>query len=121
MDATLHFASGLDISFSSSWCVPGRPISLTWLELEGDNGYLTVNNDGIEIELHAASGPWPAGRTSLGEADLPAPASFHLNGEAYWLEDAHFLRWATGGAEPPITAERAFSPATRYERCAEAA
>jgi predicted dehydrogenase len=102
--ATLVMPGGLPVAFESSWCVPGHPLSTTTLEVEGDNGTLRVDNQGITLALQDARSGLPAGTTELGEPDLPQPAGFYLNGEAYALEDAHVLRWATGGPPPPITA-----------------
>jgi len=95
------------VTFESSWAVPGHPISVTTATVEGDNGTLHVHNAGLRLELAAAHAGFPAGTTVLREADLPQPASFVFNGEAYALEDAHVLRWLTGGPAPPITAAAA--------------
>ena len=43
------------------------------------------------------------------EADLPQPARFYVNSEGYYLEDADFLRWVTGGPAPSIALEAALS------------
>lgn len=92
-----------DVVFESSWCVPGLPISATKLTIEGSNGTMRVDNDGLLLDLQQPGCGLTAGETRLGEADLPQPASFFFNGDAYYLEDAHFLRWVTGGPAPPIT------------------
>jgi predicted dehydrogenase len=102
--ATIETPGCPTVEFESSWCVPGHPVSRTTMEVEGPNGTLRVDNDGLEIELHEPRGGLPAGRTTIPDAALPQPARFTLNGEAYSLEDAHFLRWVTGGPVPPITA-----------------
>jgi predicted dehydrogenase len=102
--ATLAMPGGVDVAFASSWCVPGYPISSTRIEIEGTDGRLAVDDQGLAVDLDAPRGGFPAGRTALGEPDLPEPAPFFFNGEAYALEDAHVLRWATGGPTPPVTA-----------------
>ena len=91
--------------------LPSRPgaspairSSATELTVEGANGTLHVDNDSIVLDLREARGGLPAGRTRIGDADLPQPAVFAFNGEAYAIEDAHVLRWVTGGPEPAITA-----------------
>lgn len=104
LSATLTAPGCADISFESSWSVPGYPISVTSLTVEATNGSLQVDNDGVRLDLRQPHGRWPAGVTRIAEADLPQPAPFVFNGEAYALEDAHFLHWATGGPAPPITA-----------------
>jgi predicted dehydrogenase len=102
--ATLVTPGCAEIVFESSWCVPGHPTSVTELTVEGRDGTLRVDNDGLLLDLRAPRCGLPVGRTRIGEADLPQPAGFAFNGEAYALEDAHVLRWVTGGPTPPITA-----------------
>jgi predicted dehydrogenase len=104
VDATLAAPDCPEIAFRSSWCVPGHPTSATELTVEGANGTLYVDNETIVLDLREARGGLPAGRTRIGDADLPQPAVFAFNGEAYAIEDAHVLRWVTGGPEPAITA-----------------
>jgi predicted dehydrogenase len=96
-----------EIAFESSWCVPGYPISVTALTIEGADGSMHVDNNGLRLDLRLPRCGLPAGRTTIREAELPQPACFAFNGEAYALEDAHFLRWVTGGPAPPITAAAA--------------
>lgn len=103
----MRLSGGAEVGFDSSWSVPGYPYSATVIEIDGTNGRLLVSNDALELELGAAAGGYPAGPTRLREADLPQPARFYLNGEGYYLEDAAFLQWATGGPAPPITVEAA--------------
>jgi predicted dehydrogenase len=104
LQATLVASGCRDITFESSWCVPGYPISVTTLTIEGTDGIMRVDNDGLLLDLRLPRCGLAAGRTRFSEADLPQPACFVFNGEAYALEDAHFLRWVTGGPAPPITA-----------------
>jgi len=92
-----------DVSFESSWCVPGYPISVTTITVEGPHGTLRVDNDGVTLDLQVPRCGIEAGRTTLQAADLPQPATFLLNGEAFALEDAHVLRWMTGGPAPVVT------------------
>ncbi len=99
--AMMKLASGAEVGFESSWSVPGYPYSAVVIEVEGDYGKLLVSNDGLELELLSARGEWPAGASHVREADLPQPARFDVNGESYYLQDAAFLHWATGGAAPP--------------------
>jgi len=101
----MRLEGGAEVGFDSSWSVPGYPYSAVVIEIEGDNGRLLVSNDALELELSSMAGGYPSGPTRLREADLPQPARFHLNGEGYYLEDAAFLEWATGGPAPPITVE----------------
>ena len=101
--AMMRLSSGAEIGFDSSWSVPGYPYSAVVIEFEGRNGKMLVSNDGLELDLATPSGEWPAGHSQLREADLPQPARFDVNGDSYYLQDAAFLHWATGGAEPPNT------------------
>ena len=107
MHAMMQLPSGAEVGFDSSWSVPGYPYSAVVIEVEGENGRLLVSNDALELELTSEAGGYPPGATRLREADLPQPARFHVNSEGYYLEDADFLRWATGGPAPPITLEAA--------------
>src|SRR5262249_35979847 len=102
-----RLASGTEIAFESSWSVPDYPTSWTFIRVEGETGTLTISNETLELDLAAPAAGWPAGRTRLAHPELPQPARFDLNGEFYWLEDAHALAWFTGGATPPITATAA--------------
>src|SRR5262249_27732258 len=102
--ATLVTPGCAEIVFESSWCVAGHPTSVTDLTVEGQDGTLRVTKDGLWLDLRVPRCGLPAGRTRISEAELPQPASFALNGEAYALEDAHVLRWMAGGPAPVITA-----------------
>ena len=103
----MTLASGAEVGFDSSWSVPGYPLSAVVIELDGDNGKLLVSNDAFELDLLAAHEGWPAGHTRLAHAELPQPARFDVNGDGYYLEDAAFLAWATGGPPPPTTVDAA--------------
>jgi predicted dehydrogenase len=105
----MTLASGAEVGFDSSWSVPGYPFSAIVIELEGENGKLLVSNDALELDLATACAPFPAGHTRLRHPELPQVARFDVNGEGYYLEDAAFLGWATGGPPPPTTVERALS------------
>jgi predicted dehydrogenase len=105
LHAMMRLESGADVGFDSSWSTPGYPYSAVVIEIEGENGRLLVSNDALEVELTAARGAYGAGRTRVREADLPQPARFFVNGEGYYLEDAAFLHWVTGGPAPPIAVE----------------
>ncbi len=107
MTATLVTPGGPEVRFESSWRVAGYPSSVTSVTVEGPNGTLRVQNDELVVELREPCGGLPAGYSRFAEADLPEPAGFVLNGEAYTLEDAHVLRWVTGGPAPTITAAAA--------------
>jgi len=87
--------------------VPGYPLSAVVIELDGENGKLLISNDAFELDLTEARDGWPAGHTRLRHSELPQPARFDVNGEGYYLEDAAFLAWATGGPPPPTTVEAA--------------
>jgi predicted dehydrogenase len=99
--------NGAEIGFESSWSVSGYPLSAVVIEVEGENGKLLVSNDALELDLEQPRGGWPAGHTWVRHTELPQPARFDVNGEGYYLEDAHFLTWVTGGPEPPNTVELA--------------
>ena len=107
--AMMRLANGAEVGFESSWSVSGYPYSAVVIEIEGRNGKMLVSNDGLELELAIPHGDWPAGPSRLREADLPQPARFDVNGESYYLQDAAFLHWATGGAPPPNDVERALT------------
>jgi predicted dehydrogenase len=103
LHAMMRLPSGAEVGFDSSWSVPGYPYSAAVIEIEATNGKLLVSNDALELELAAAHGGWPSGITRIQEGHLPQPARFDVNGESYYLEDAAFLHWVTGGAAPPNT------------------
>ena len=109
LHAMMRLADGVEVGFDSSWSMPGYPYSAVVIEIEASRGKLLVSNDALELELAFAGEGWPAGVTRLQEADLPQPARFDVNGESYYLEDAAFLRWVTGGPEPPNGAVAALS------------
>jgi predicted dehydrogenase len=104
MEAMLVAPGCPEVVFRSSWCVPGHPTSVTQISIEGADGILRVDNTGLLLDLRRSRAGLPAGRTRISEADLPQPAAFAFNGEAYALEDAHVLRWVTDGPVPAITA-----------------
>ncbi len=103
----MTMAGGAEVGFESSWSVPGYPLSAVVIEMDGENGKLLVSNDALELDLLEARAGWPAGHTRERHAELPQPARFDVNGDGYYLEDAWFLSWATGGAPPPTTVDAA--------------
>ncbi|HKQ56916.1 MAG TPA: Gfo/Idh/MocA family oxidoreductase, partial [Candidatus Eisenbacteria bacterium] len=103
----MTLASGAEVGFDSSWSVPGYPLSAVVMELEGKNGTLLVSNDAFELDLRDARDGWSAGHTLVRHAELPQPGRFDVNGDGYYLEDAAFLAWVTGGPAPPTTIEAA--------------
>ena len=105
LHAMMTLEGGVGVGFESSWSVPGYPYSAVVVELEGENGRLLVSNDALECDLREARAGLAAGVTRLREADLPQLARFYVNSEGYYLEDAAFLEWVTGGPAPPITVE----------------
>ncbi len=107
LHAMMRLPSGLEVGFDSSWSVPGYPLSAVVIEVEGENGKLLVSNDAIELDLREPRGGFGAGSVRVGHGELPQPARFDVNGEGYYLQDAAFLEWVTGGPEPPITAAAA--------------
>ena len=107
LHAMMTLASGAEVGFDSSWSVPGYPLSAVVMELDGDNGKLLVSNDAFELDLNEGRDGWPAGHTRTRHAELPQPARFDVNGDGYYLEDAAFLCWATGGPAPPTTVDAA--------------
>jgi predicted dehydrogenase len=102
--AVFRFGDGAEIRFASSWSVSDHPVAWVSAALEGEAGALTVTSDAFELVAERDGPGWRAGRTVVRDAALPQPAGFHLNADAYWLEDAGFLAWVTGEAPPPITA-----------------
>jgi predicted dehydrogenase/uncharacterized protein YbjT (DUF2867 family) len=103
----MTLANGAGVGFESSWSVPGYPLSAVVIEMDGANGKLLVSNDALELDLLEARAGWPAGHTRERHAELPQPARFDVNGDGYYLEDAWFLSWATGGPPPPTTVDAA--------------
>jgi predicted dehydrogenase len=102
--AVFRLENGAEVSFESSWSVPGYPMSATTLEIDGEHGRLVVTNESVELDLREARAGWSAGRTRLLHPELPQPSRFDLNGEAYVLEDAAFAAWVAGGDAPPGSA-----------------
>src|SRR5262249_34152894 len=95
LHARVQLARGGTLGLDCSWSVPGYPRPATVIEIEGDRGHLLVSDDALEI--HGPRGD----HQRLSDADLPQPARFDLDGEARWIEDAAFVEWVLGGAEPP--------------------
>lgn len=109
LHAMMRLSSGAEVGFDSSWSVPGYPYSAVVIEVAGERGKLLVSNDALELEIAESSLGWPAGHTRIQEADLPQPAAFDVNGESYYLEDAAFLSWVSGGPPPPNTVQSALA------------
>ncbi len=103
LTAVLVLPGGAEVRFESSWSVAGYPVSDVRVEVEGGNGSLRVSAEALELDLSEARDGFAVGRTVRRAADLPQPARFELNGEGYYLEDAAFLEWITGGPEPPTS------------------
>jgi predicted dehydrogenase len=103
----LTLPTGGDIGLDASWSVPGYPAAATVLEFEGENGKLLASDDAIELDVVEDRGPFRAGHTRLGLADLTQHARFDLDGEVTYRIDAAFLAWVAGGEPPVHRAERA--------------
>ena len=104
LTGVLTLAGGTEAGFETSWSVPDHPLSATAIHAEGENGSLHVTNETLALELRAAAAGWRAGESRVRHSELPQRARFDLNGEGFYLEDAHFLSWVTGGTPPPVTA-----------------
>jgi predicted dehydrogenase len=107
MHAMMSLADGTEVGFDSSWSAPGHPRPATVIELAGEGGRLLVSDDALELDLTAVRGGFPAGHTRRRATELDEPARFDLGGEARWLEDAAFARWAQGGEAPLNTGAQA--------------
>lgn len=107
LQGMMTLPGGAEVGFESSWSVHGYPLSAVVIEMDGENGKLLVSNDALELDLREARDGWPAGHTRLRHAELPQPGRFDVNGDGYYLEDAWFLSWVTGGPAPPTTVEAA--------------
>jgi predicted dehydrogenase len=116
LHAMMRLEGGAEIGFDSSWSVPGYPLSAVVIEADGENGKLLVSNDALELDLIAPCAGFPAGHTRLRTPDLPQPARFDVNGDGYYLEDAAFLAWVTGGPPSPT----AIDAALRVQRVMDA-
>lgn len=101
LHAMMTLPNGVEVGFESSWSLPGYLRASTVIELAGDNGSLLVSNEACELELRSAAGGFAAGAHSVRDPELPQRARFDVEGEALYLHDAAFLRWATGGPAPP--------------------
>jgi predicted dehydrogenase len=99
--ATWQLASNARVGIEVSWSTPGYPRPATVIEVEAENGRLLVSEDALEVELLEARAGFDRGHTRLGRREIPHLARFELDGDARWIEDAAFLAWAEGGAEPP--------------------
>jgi predicted dehydrogenase/nucleoside-diphosphate-sugar epimerase len=99
---------GCEVSFESSWSVPDYPISDVFVTIEGERGTMRISNETLELELAEPQGSWPAGATRVRHSELAQGARFDFNGEFYYLEDAGFLAWVTGGSPPPISVAAAY-------------
>ena len=109
LHATLKLANGVEVSFDTSWSVPGYPRPAPVIELEGTNGKMLASDDALELDLLVPRGEYRLGVTRLRHGELPGVARFDLDGDAPYLQDASFLEWTTGGEAPPARADRALS------------
>ncbi|MBI1799430.1 MAG: Gfo/Idh/MocA family oxidoreductase, partial [Candidatus Eisenbacteria bacterium] len=110
LHAMVRFTDGAEAGFDCSWSVPGYPRAANVIELGGERGRMLVSDDAVEIDVREGVAPG-AGRddargasdahTRWGDADLPQPARFDLDGEGRWIEDAAFVHWLRGGPAPP--------------------
>lgn len=102
-----HRGAPLAVGFDASWSAPGYLRAATVIELHGERGSLLASDDALEFDLKDAAGGMPSGYTRVRAPGLPHVATFDLGGDAPWLEDAAFVAWAAGGAEPPHAADAA--------------
>ncbi len=109
VSATASLQGGAELKFETSWSVKGYPLSAVDIRVRGEHGEIRISNEGMWMRLEQPAAGIPAGTWTVASADLPQPAGYDLNGEAYYLEDAGFLSWVAGGAPVPGTVEAGLS------------
>ena len=87
----LRFASGLSGFLDTSWSVRHHRTVDICIEVEGENGTLTVTDDTVKLFLDDGAAGLPAGWRIWRLPDLFTGVEFDVGGPAYTREDLAFL------------------------------
>jgi predicted dehydrogenase len=86
-------------TLDSSWSVDGHRMLLTSLELTGENGTLTVDDDTVRLFLRKVCGRYGEGWTSISKPELSNGHAADIGGPLYTKQDEAFLRAVRGQGE----------------------
>lgn len=98
----LEFTSGLRGWMDSSWSVRHRRVVQATIEALGDNGSLTVTDDGVRLFLDSPAVGLSAGWSVWTAVDLYRPVPFDVGGPQYTREDQAFLAVLLGAGAPGV-------------------
>ncbi|MCC6277756.1 MAG: Gfo/Idh/MocA family oxidoreductase [Oligoflexia bacterium] len=103
----LEFQSGLRGVLDCCWSKRFHRTPETRIEVAGDNGTLTVTDDGISLYLDESASGYQKGWTNLTAPELYQGVEVDVGGGQYTRELRDFLNILKTGKPSPITAQQA--------------
>lgn len=104
VQALFSWGGGTIGSLDSSWSVDGHRMMQTSLEMTGENGTLTVDDDTVRLFIRKAHGTYKDGTykegwTSLSKPELSNGQVADIGGPLYTKQDEAFIRAVRGQSE----------------------
>ena len=100
----MKFSNGITGEYDTSWSVKGYRIGETSMEITGDNGKMTVNQDYIDIKLKKLVPPIEELETKIYKQSLPGNVSFDVGGTDYAKHDKHIIECIKNKKQPLVNA-----------------
>ncbi len=95
--AQFEFASGLTGYMDTSWSIRHyRSVDL-WIDVQAENGTLTITDDAVKVFLDDASGDFPRGWSVWRKPDLFRGVEVDIGGPEYTRQDTEFLAAVANG------------------------
>jgi predicted dehydrogenase len=101
--AMFDYAGGLQGTLDVSWSVPGYRLPYTEINIEGDNGTMTLTNDSIRLYLYKAHKGFPKEWTTIHKIDLGSTSRFEIGVEGLYEEDQDFVDRCSDRKNPAVT------------------
>jgi predicted dehydrogenase len=89
--AFLQYAGGMQATMDVSWSVPGYRLPYTEINIEADNGMMTLTNDAIKLYLYKANKGFPKEWTTIHKIDLGSTSRFEIGAEGLFEEGQDFV------------------------------
>ncbi len=97
--AWFTFQSGLTGFMDTSWSVRHHRMVEISIDVQGERGTLTVNDDVVKLFLDQPFGENPAGWTVWRKPDLFRPVEVDVGGPQYTIQDSAFLDAVRAGSK----------------------
>jgi predicted dehydrogenase len=107
--ALFEYDNGLLGSMDVSWSVPGYRLPYTEINIEGENGTMSLTSDAIKLYLYKAHRGLPKEWTTIHKIDLGSTARFEIGAEGLYEEGEEFVDRCFDRKAPAVTWADAFA------------